>query len=153
MENAAKGLIMAGGILIAVIVLSVGVYIFTTFRDGTEPYNQALTEKEIWAFNNKFLDCIDNNNKATVQDVVTMINLALATENKEIPVRVIFKGDNYGCTIGGPVEGKDTDLVDTLKAELTESSKPKYSVTEIKYYDNTDPNPYIVGAIKQITIN
>lgn len=153
MENAAKGLIMAGGILIAVIVLSLGVYIFTTFSEGTEPYNKTFTEQEIWAFNNKFLDCIDNNNQATIQDVVTMINLALSTENEEIPVRVIFKSNAYGCKMDGTVEGKGVNLVDKLENEITEAVKPKYSITNIEYYTVDDPNPYIIGAIKQITIN
>lgn len=152
MENTAKALLMAGGILIAIIVLSTGVYIFTTFRDGTEPYNQSFTEQEIWAFNNKFLDCIDNNNQVTIQDVVTMINLALDTENKEIPVCIVFKANSYGCKIDGSVEGKGIDLVNELKGEITSTDKPRYNVVNIEYYTVDDPNPYIVGAIKKITI-
>ena len=158
MENAAKGLLIAGGILMAVIVLSLGARIFTTFGSEAQTHNQAITEQEIWAFNNKFMDCIDNNNQATIQDIITMINLALATENEEIPVLVVLKKtgviEQYGCVFGETgVRCTNANLTKKLQDDLANSTKKRYKVTKVDKYTEADSNPYIIGAIKQITID
>lgn len=160
MENASKALIMIGGILIALIVISVGVYIFNMFSKGTEPYNQKVLKQEIWAFNNKFFDCMHYNKEtgdyeATIQDVVTIINLAIATENQEITVLVNFDSTDYGCNLNGEVYGKNIDLMGMLKSDNNQDNKKIYKInknTGIEYYTSEDSNPYIVGAIKKITI-
>lgn len=143
MENASKALIIAGEVLIALIVISIGVYIFTTYQEGTEPYMQAMNDNEIQAFNSKFLACIDNS-ECTIQDVITMINLALDTEGTSTPVMINFKGTNYGCT-KEVISNKGTDLNLLLKA----NSGKIYKISNIEYQGDDDINP---DAIMKIII-
>lgn len=52
MENASKALIIAGSILIAIMIISLGIYIFKQYSSFTKE-NADLSEQEISAFNSK----------------------------------------------------------------------------------------------------
>ncbi len=53
MENASKALIIAGAILLAILLISLGIMIFNQAQDTVS--GSGMTEAEITAFNNKFL--------------------------------------------------------------------------------------------------
>ena len=52
MENASKALIIAGAILLAILIISLGIFIFSQSQDTINSIN--MDEQEIMAFNNKF---------------------------------------------------------------------------------------------------
>lgn len=52
MENASKALIIAGAILLAILIISLGILIFNQAQDTVGSVN--MDEQEIMAFNNKF---------------------------------------------------------------------------------------------------
>ena len=52
MENASKALIIAGAILLAILIISLGILIFSQAQDTINSVN--MSEQEIMAFNNKF---------------------------------------------------------------------------------------------------
>lgn len=54
MENASKALIMAAGILIGVIVLSIFAYEFITISNTGEQYGQQIRKRQITQFNSQF---------------------------------------------------------------------------------------------------
>ena len=60
MENASKALIIAGSILIAIIIISLGVMVFRNMS-GSVQENASLTKEQMVAFNNKILPYIGNN--------------------------------------------------------------------------------------------
>lgn len=53
MENASKALIIAGAILLSILLISLGIFVFTQAQDTLGSIN--LDEQEVLAFNNKFL--------------------------------------------------------------------------------------------------
>ncbi len=53
MENASKALIIAGAILLAILLISLGILIFNQAQDTVN--NGGMSQAEITAFNNKFL--------------------------------------------------------------------------------------------------
>lgn len=53
MENASKALIIAGAILLSILIISLGIIIFTQAQDTINSVN--MSEQEIMAFNNKFI--------------------------------------------------------------------------------------------------
>lgn len=136
MENTSKALIIAGEILFAIIVLSVGVFIYISFQEGTKPYNKTLTNKEIESFNNKFLQYINSDNTIKAQDIVTIRNLAENSEEIKVTIKIM----------------PDITNDEVLKNNVGGSEVTKYKVTKLNYYEKTDNNPYIIGAIKNITI-
>ena len=54
MDNAAKVLIMAGGVLIALLVISVSMYMYTAFRSASETSSKIHLQYEIDKFNSYF---------------------------------------------------------------------------------------------------
>ena len=63
MENASKALIIAGAILLAILIISLGILIFSQAQDTINSVN--MDEQEIMAFNNKFTPYIGNNKRGS----------------------------------------------------------------------------------------
>ena len=75
MENASKALIMAGGVLIAILLLTLFSYLFSKMASSTSSVYDDLQKHEIDEFNQRFLN-FEGRNDLTAQDVATLINLA-----------------------------------------------------------------------------
>lgn len=89
MENASKALIMAATVLLGVMLLSIGVYLFSIFGGFSSQISNALSEKEINEFNAQFYkyqsykDSEGNwQNLCRAQDIVTVANLAKDNNKK-----------------------------------------------------------------------
>ena len=54
MENASKALIMAGGVLIGILIISLAVYLFVDFGSTSAQINDQNAQKQITEFNSKF---------------------------------------------------------------------------------------------------
>lgn len=83
MENASKALLMAATVLIGVLLISLGVYLFTVFGDFGAETTAKLAQKDIDEFNAQFYkyeSYQDENgnwkNTCRAQDIVTIANLA-----------------------------------------------------------------------------
>ena len=88
MENASKALIIAGGVLIVILVLTLFAYINTKMGPGTHNLYSRLEDHDITEFNQKFLN-YDGNKNLKIQDVVTLINTANnANKNNNIGAQV-----------------------------------------------------------------
>ena len=76
MENASKALIIAGAILLAILLISLGILIFNQAQDTVN--NSGMSQAEITAFNNKFLK-YEGTQKGSV--VKSMINEVIASNS------------------------------------------------------------------------
>ena len=82
MENASKALLMAATILIAVMLISLGTYLFATFGNNSKNVNDNINQKTKQEFNAQFTkyetksDYNKSSEKCTVYDITTVINLA-----------------------------------------------------------------------------
>lgn len=76
MENASKALIIAGAILLAILLISLGILIFNQAQDTVN--NSGMSQAEITAFNNKFLK-YEGKQKGSV--VKSMINEVIASNS------------------------------------------------------------------------
>lgn len=97
MENASKALLMAGGVLLGILILSLAVYLFSNFGGASSRIHDNIEENQTAQFNSQFTKYVGNEN-VTIHDVVTMANLA--TENNkyyEMPKRgsIASGSDNY----------------------------------------------------------
>lgn len=94
MENAAKALLISGGVLIAIIILSIGVYLFSTYRDFGTSYEQTLEANEISKFNSNFIK-FEGRTDITAQEIVSIINYVKEyEENSEHMINIIVPGYN-----------------------------------------------------------
>ena len=60
MENASKALLIAGGVLIAILVASLGVYFARKISEQSERIYQQLEESEISDFNQEIIKWLQN---------------------------------------------------------------------------------------------
>ena len=86
MENASKALIMAGGVLIGILIISLAVYLFVDFGSTSAQINDQNAQKQITEFNSKFTSYEgykdkDRNWKTTIYDIITLAGYA--KENNE----------------------------------------------------------------------
>ena len=108
MENASKALIIAGGVLIVILVLTLFAYINTKMGSGTHNLYSRLEDHDITEFNQKFLN-YDGNKNLKIQDVVTLINTANnANKNNNIGAQVSVLVNNASYL------GKSTDELNKL---------------------------------------
>lgn len=75
MENASKALIMAAGVLIGVILLSLMVYMFTNFAITSAEVHKENEQNQLNQFNSQFTS-YEGKEGLTIYDVVTVANLA-----------------------------------------------------------------------------
>lgn len=105
MENASKALIMAAGMLIGMLILSLAVYLFVSFGNTSAEVYKKNEENQLNKFNTQFTSYVGT--ELTIYDVVTILNRA--TENNvfyELVERrneTINGNDNY---IGVIISGK-----------------------------------------------
>lgn len=114
MENASKALIIAGAILLAILLISLGIMIFGQAQDTVN--NSGMTQAQITAFNNKF---IKYEGERTGSVVKTLINEILSSNADPSLPDVTFEVNNRPET--------NTTKIDTSK---------KYTIT-IDYNTST----------------
>lgn len=90
MENASKALIMAGSILIGVMILSLGVYLFKSYASTSQQINKQMTDTQITEFNSQFTKYEDQK-KVRAYNIVSIANLA--RQNNEQ-----YYGENYNAS-------------------------------------------------------
>ncbi len=79
MENASKALIIAGAILLAILLISLGIMIFNQAQDTVT--NSGMKEAEVTAFNGKFLKYEGKQKGTMVKSLVQEVLANNAGEN------------------------------------------------------------------------
>ena len=143
MENASKALLIAGGFLLTMLVLTLFVVIFQQVADQTRSIYANMEEAEIAEFNQKFLN-YDGRNNLTPQDIVTIVNLAKYNNNEgKMPVHVSVK---VIMQPGNEQTGWENKTTEELNFFLGQHSDDKYSCT-VKYADATIYEGKLVGNV------
>ena len=75
MENATKALLIAGGVLIAIVIISIAVFLFISFSDRIKEYTEIISATELQKFNSKFEVHIGRTD-ITAQELISMANLS-----------------------------------------------------------------------------
>ena len=83
MENATKAMLMAAGVLIGLMVISLGISLYVSLSDYVESTQNEIAMTEIKEFNKQFTQYINYNAMSntveyalTIQDIVTAANMA-----------------------------------------------------------------------------
>ncbi len=92
MENASKALIIAGAILLAILLISLGILIFNQAQDTVN--NSGMSQAEITAFNNKFLKYEGTQKGSVAKSLINEVIASNADDNNpDVQVRVVQKGN------------------------------------------------------------
>lgn len=124
MENASKALLISGGILIAMLIISIAVFLFVNYNELGNSYERKLDAQEIQKFNEKFLK-LEERKDITIQEIVSLANFVREYNNKTgANIQVILDGSNLV---------KEEELTRKIKEE-NEDKQKFYKVT-IEPYD------------------
>lgn len=151
MENASNALIIAGGVLIGVLILSLAVYLFADFGSTSAEINKKTEEQQLVQFNSKFTTYESTEKKWTVYDVVTVAGYAREnnkyytdSESDGLVDNTYFE-NNYKITvrfesINGTTDNLQDYNTDYYNEAIQDEQKnvtelPKYSCN-ITYHDN-----------------
>lgn len=96
MENASKALFIATGVLIAVLILSLFSFVFLRMSEYSARIYEMIEMSKYTKFNQKFLE-YENKGELSIQDVVSIINLAKDNnKNNRFPttIRVMKNSQN-----------------------------------------------------------
>jgi len=97
MENASKALIIAGAILLAILLISLGILIFNQAQDTVN--NSGMSQAEIAAFNNRFLKYEGTQKGSVAKSLITEVLASNAdTATPAIKVTVTKKGDGIAIS-------------------------------------------------------
>lgn len=129
MENASNALIMAGGVLVGVIVLSLFVYLFSHTGSLSHEYQQEIDRISIVRFNEQFEKYIGKEDLSS-HDMLTLYNLVEAINNEAGEKVVEVKGVNQSD-------------IKNLTAFLTNGKIYKNLIDKVKYDEETGKISYL----------
>lgn len=92
MDNAAKALLIAGGVFLAIMTLSIGVYLRGRLQNSADTYVETLDAAELRKYNSNFEVYADASMIITAQDIVTMIGEA---QKAELGTKIIVNDVDY----------------------------------------------------------
>lgn len=121
MENASNALLIGGGILIAMLILSIGVYLFTNYSDLSASYERTMETTEIQKFNEKFLK-FEGRQDITIQEIVSLANF-VREYNKENGTSIVVLLQNQNTNLAGD----NINLIEEIKND-TENVKYKAEI-------------------------
>ena len=114
MENASKALLMAAGILMGILVLSLAVFLFANFGSTSSQIRSDITSNQLTQFNTQFT-IYAGRNDITIYDIISVANLAKENNknsDSKIHVKVIgISSSGYKVN-----EFQDSDEADIKKA-------------------------------------
>ena len=124
MENASKALLMAAGVLIGVLILSLAVYLFANFGMASAEVHKQKDISDINKFNTQFTSY--EGKECLIQDVVSVVNLAINNNNNySVDAEA---GNSYYITVNiknvkSNLEKQNTDLNKLIKTNLDKKYK------------------------------
>ena len=138
MENASKALLMAAGVLIGILILSLAVFLFVDFGGKSKVIHEQIDESKLVQYNAQYT-IYEGRTDITIYEVVSVINLA-KQNNKDYKdysdfdnlykVNVTVNGSAYN---GSTIEDMINDYVTVnSNGEL----KDKFKVSRLEYHEN-----------------
>ena len=141
MENAARALTMAAGVLIGIMIISIAVYLFTSLGNTSSEIYSKVEQTKIDKFNSQFLKYY-RLDTCTAHDIVSIANLAKnSNEYYELE-----EGSGYNYYVNVSV----MDYIDNNGSKKTERNFEK--LDEAKYTEFIQNNSTVEenGKIKEI---
>ena len=175
MENASKALIMAASVLLGVMILSVGVYLFYVYSDYSSNAYQQLEQAQINQFNTQFLKyygmtAVENEKEepqpilCTAHDIISLANLAYQNNLQyEVDNLNGYNVNTYYIQIdvGNTKATKNLEKWDeqtklsfiqqnsVQKVETTDTQGNTVTITEPKYY-YCESEPIVSNITKRV---
>ena len=133
MENASKALIIAGAILLAILIISLGIMIYQQASGVVN--NNSMTEVDVSTFNSKFEQYLGANVRgAQVNALINTVNTNNMSQD-DASKKVTIKGNTTNTEQATDYK-KDYKTGSTYKVEVVENTKGGL-ISKIKITENT----------------
>lgn len=149
MENASQALLIAAGILIGVLVLSLIVYLYVTFGAQAQSISEVINQRQLTKYNAQYT-VYDGRSDLSVYDVVTIVNTAHENNEKhkdsntysqEYQIQVILQGKDLAKVENSNYETEITSLIEG-------NYETKYRCTVNFYADNGKVSRVNISVVK-----
>ncbi len=113
MENASKALLIAGSVLIAILLIGVGMLIYSRATGLVDTASSAMNSQEILAFNNQFASFEGTQKGSSVRSLISKVIASNATYkgSREVAIngeKIADNLSNYSKTINTAKDYKVT---------------------------------------------
>lgn len=99
MENASKALIIAGAILIAILLISVGIILVNSGKDVTETGTAGMASQKIQTFNSQFTAYEGTKKGSEIRGVYNTVNASNATDSEhQVSITGVTSAGNLSAT-------------------------------------------------------
>ena len=113
MENASKALLIAGAILIVILLIAMGMKVFTSSSGSVDQVDGVMQTTEMTTFNNKFLAYAGVQNGSQVKSLANIV----ISHNVNNPRKVSFQGETTGTAILSKIANVDSFTRYTITME------------------------------------
>lgn len=148
MEDVTRALMIAGGVFIGIMIVTVGMVLFSSLGQYTDDTQKQIEENAVQSFNEQFTKYINYEDGSstvefdiTIQDVITVANLAYEN-NKNYGLE---DKDDYNYYVSVHISGVENNLEKNISNKTAELLKNKggkklYKCTanNVKINPNTD---------------
>lgn len=135
MENASKALIIAGAILLSILIIAIGMYIYNSSTNSITNAAGQISQQDIQAFNNQFIMYEGKQVGTNVKALLTTI-ASICKENAEEKTRL--PDVHYKAKSDGDYETVATNLqsvTDDDEKIQTALNKVRTAIESRHYYD------------------
>lgn len=132
MENASKALIIAGAILLAILLISLGIMVFQQGQDAIK--NSGMSKAEISAFNGQFTKYEGDRRGSDVKSLIQEVNTSNASDVAEGNARQIKLVSDSKLNLGETTFGNENQGYKYSTSKI--SSTSTYTVT-VEEYDES----------------
>ena len=131
MENASKALLIAGGVLITLMVVSLGVYLFTDFSTTASNINRQNADRQLTSFNTQYTVYVGRTN-ITGYELVSVINMAANNNSEYDDVNNYEEAYKVDVTVdGSSVVDKSLDQLE--EDYIIDKQSTTYKCTGVDY--------------------
>ncbi len=135
MENASKALIIAGAILLAIVIISLGLVVVNNVRDNINGAN--MNQQEVETFNDKFTvyggDKVSGTKVKALINVISSNNAAQDASGKEFSECTYVNVDASGATVATGDDSVEITAVNATGIKYPTFSTSKYFKVEFEY--------------------
>lgn len=147
MENASKALLMAAGVLVGLLIISIAVFLFSDFAATSSRVHDELEQERIRQFNTQFIKYVGK--ESTIYDIISVINTAKDSNNYYNLTQA--DSSNYYITVnfkGKKQEHKNKEELDELiKADVNSVSKNNAFLKTYNCEVEINPNTKLVNVV------
>ncbi len=152
MENASKALIIAGAILLSILIIALGIYVFNMAKNATN--TDSLNELDIQQFNSKFTDYEGRVLGSSVANLLENV-MTNATQNKDAEERLmdvvyVDSRTNHPTVDAGTETDAEKNVITAFlgEHEITDDG----NVQKI-YSNTTELNTAAIGKLRSSLAN